>query len=276
MHDTFIAASFFANNSVTDSISCLCITRANRLTFLRLAIGDFVRQTHPLRELIILHDGDTADDQLLSDLAAPVANARVVKASAGLSLGELRNLSVAEATGDWVCQWDDDDRYHPERLALQLASAQATGAAYNYLQDQLHWFSESGRLCWDDWAIEAYPFNLIHGSLLARREHMPTYPSLARGEDSAHTASVFRLAHSRGLQVSRLSDKGWCYVYTFHGSNTWQAAHHEAISALKHLPAERLLPRLSNLDQRLGEYDPPLPAVQMRVGQGQWHWPLTT
>jgi hypothetical protein len=63
-----------------------------------------------------------------------------------------------------------------------------------------------------------------------------------------------------------LRGAGWCYIYTFHGSNVWEGEHHRAISALKGLPAARLLPRLQKLRQVLAEYRPNLPALHMRVG----------
>ena len=44
-------------------ISCLCVTRGDRPGLLSEAVGDFVRQTFPDRELVILHDGDEAADR---------------------------------------------------------------------------------------------------------------------------------------------------------------------------------------------------------------------
>ena len=39
-----------------------------------------------------------------------------------LTLGELRNLSVQYAQGEYVCQWDDDDYYSPLRLYEQYVN----------------------------------------------------------------------------------------------------------------------------------------------------------
>ena len=44
---------------------------------------------------------------------------RVVYIGPGVSLGAARNLTVDTARGAYVCQWDDDDLYHPERLRIQ-------------------------------------------------------------------------------------------------------------------------------------------------------------
>jgi glycosyltransferase involved in cell wall biosynthesis len=191
---------------------------------------------------------------------------RVEQVAAGQTLGALRNVAVALARGDWVCQWDDDDRYHPERLQLQWDCARSAGAAVNYLVDQLHWFSAEALLCWDDWSAEAYPMNFVQGTLLARRDVLPPYPDVARGEDTLQTHALLRADATLRFGVSRLEDHGWCYVYRFHGGNVWDAAHHRAISSQKHLSPARLLPRLDGLRRRLAEYRPPLPLLHMPTG----------
>jgi len=249
-------------------ISCLCVTRG-RLELLAEAIGDFARQTFADRELVILHDADDERHRAIAALAEaqPGATIRVERAPAGLRLGGLRTLAVARARGAWVCQWDDDDRYHPRRLQLQWDCAAAEGAAVNYLVDQLHWFCAEALLCWDDWDREPYPTNLIQGTLLARRDILPPYPDIPAGEDTAHTHALLRAAAVSGFGVSRLRGAGWCYVYRYHGGNVWNGAHHRAISLAKHLPPARLLPRLPALRERLAEYDARLPPLRLPIGR---------
>jgi glycosyltransferase involved in cell wall biosynthesis len=150
-------------------ISCLCITRGDRPALLSEAVSDFVRQTFSDRELLILHDGDQAVHAGVSEIAAAHAGAsiRIERVAPGPRLGELRNIAIARACGEWICQWDDDDRYHPERLRLQWDYAQSEQAAVNYLVDQLHWFQPDNVLLWDDWSGEPYPMNVIQGTILA-------------------------------------------------------------------------------------------------------------
>lgn len=233
------------------------------------AIGDYRRQTFPDRELLILHDGNDECHRAIMALAEPRPGApiRIERAAPGLRLGGLRTLAVDRANGPWICQWDDDDRYHPARLQLQWDAAAADAAAVNYLADQLHWFRTDGVLCWDDWDQEHYPMNLIQGTILARKDIMPPYPDLAAGEDTAQTHALLRAASETGFRVSRLRGAGWCYVYSHHGANVWDAAHHRAISLAKHLPPARLLPRLTVLRDRLAEYDPPLPPLRIPLGR---------
>lgn len=245
-------------------ISCLCVTRGDRPALLAEAVGDFARQSHVPRELVILHDGGDSLHARLAALAArwPEAVIRIEAAPPGLTLGALRNRALAAARGAWVCQWDDDDRYHRRRLDLQFEAAAAEGADAAFLVDQLHWFEADALLCWDDWEREPYPLNLIQGTVLARRDAMPPYPDLPRGEDTLQTHALLR----SGARIARLRGAGWCYVYRCHGGNVWDLAHHRAISAAKHLGPALLLPRLAVLRARLGEYEPKLPALAMPLG----------
>lgn len=251
-------------------ISCLCITRGDRPGLLSEAVSDFVRQTFTDRELVILHDGDEAAHAGVGAIVAAHAGAsiRIERTPPGPRLGELRNIAIERARGEWICQWDDDDRYHPERLRLQWEHAQSEQAAVNYLVDQLHWFRPDNTLFWDDWGAESYPMDIIQGTILARRAVMPPYPDIGRGEDTLQTHALFRAEASKAFRISRLRGMGWCYIYRYHGSNAWHAAHHRAISAAKHLTPPRLLPRLAQLRDRLQDYRPQLPSMRTHLGAG--------
>lgn len=244
-------------------ISCCTVTQPGRLPLLERCIGDFARQTYGPRELLILHDGDAGFDGEVKALASrfDAAEIRVHATAAGQSLGGLRNRVVALARGELVCQWDDDDRFHPLRLELQQQALAAGGNDFCFLSDQLHWFSASGELFWDDWSLEPYPLNFVQGSLLGRRDKLPRYPEVRRGEDTAVCLDILRAGH----RLARLKDRGWCYTYVFHGSNTFERSHHTAIARLKSLSPARLLSRESLLRARLAEYMPPLQPATMHL-----------
>ncbi len=252
-------------------ISCLTITQAGRSDILARAVADFARQTFAERELLIVHDGGAAFDAEVQVLAAanPAAPIRVFSAPPGLSLGALRNLSVDQAAGDYVCQWDDDDRYHPQRLEIQWQALHKENAEFCFLCDQLHLFADDARLFWDDWNNDAYPMNFIQGTLLGRKELMPRYPDARRGEDTDLMLQLLRAGHP----IARVRDAGWAYVYVFHGGNAWEKQHHAAIAQAKGLSPARLLAREAVLRKRLPEYQPPLGALEMPCGNGVIRFP---
>jgi glycosyltransferase involved in cell wall biosynthesis len=246
-------------------LSALMVTRPASLPWLPQAIGDFARQTLQDRELVVVHDGGdefTATLRVLCD--AHGVDAVIDRAAPGQPLGALRNRSVELARGTLVAQWDDDDRNHPQRLARQVDALHAQRAVAAFSTEQLHWFPARATLFWEDWQRDAWPLDVVQGTLVGVRAALPRYAGIARGEDSA---LLLALAQG-GATVARISDIGWSYVYTFHGANAWDAAHHVASATAKALAPARLLARESLLRARLAEYDPPLPALHVPCGRG--------
>lgn len=254
-------------------ISCVTITQPGRSRLLSEAVADFSAQTFADRELLIVHDGDAVLSAEISAIIAPFSSPaappiRVLKAADAPrpTLGDLRNTATREAAGDWICQWDDDDRFHPERLALQWNAMQSQGAAFCFLVDQLHWFEATSELFWEDWQTETYPLNFVQGSLLARRDLLPRYPALPRGEDTPVCWQIARGAEDGHYKIARLRGAGWSYLYRHHGGNAWDEAHHRAISTVRAMSPARLHAQLYLLQTRLAEYQPGLPALNMQVG----------
>lgn len=192
-------------------VSCLMVTRG-KLFPARLAIACFQYQTYENRELIIVVDDPTCElipyVTCLND-----DRIRLVLVSAGArTLGELRNISVASARGEYVCQWDDDDLYAPERIQTQLAALLSTQASACVLRRWTLWWPEANRL-----AISGA--RLWEGSILALRHVMPSYPALRRGEDTEMMASLTQRERVLSLEAPDL------YVYIHHGNNTFNEQH---------------------------------------------------
>jgi glycosyltransferase involved in cell wall biosynthesis len=246
-------------------ISALTVTREGALPRLANAIGDLARQTHPERELVVVHDADAAFHAAVELLALRAElPATVERVAPGQTLGELRNRAVALARGTLVAQWDDDDRHHPERLARQAEALVSRGASFAFLTEQLHHFPERGTLYWEDWSAEPYPLDFVQGTIVARRERMPAYAPMRRGEDTALCREIVK----SGATIARVRDAGWSYVYTYHGANAFAASHHRAIALAKQLSPARMLAREHLLRARLAAYDPPLPDVAVPCGDG--------
>jgi hypothetical protein len=134
-----------------------------------------------------------------------------------------------------------------------------------FLTDQLHHFAANRTMYWDDWNLEAYPLNLVHGSLLGSKAAMGRYPPLARGEDTPLILDLLR----RSRRIARLREHGYLYVYVFDEQNAWDYDHHAAISAWKRFHGPRLLALEPTLRARLAEYDPPLGPFVMPYEGGE-------
>lgn len=196
-------------------VSCLMVTRG-RLFPSRFAVDCFRSQTWAERELVLICDAPgTPIEAYCRELCDPRIRVVTPAQPAG-SLGELRNLSLRSARGDWICQWDDDDLYHPQRLELGMLLLQAMQADAVFLSRWMLW-SPAARKVGVSGARE------WEGSMLARRAAVPSYPGLARGEDTA----VMHQMLGRGRVA--LLDAPWLYTYVQTGVNTWTAQHFGAI-----------------------------------------------
>lgn len=250
-------------------ISCFTVTQEGRLASLARAVGDFARQTERERELVILHDGSAAFHESVTALARThdAASIRVLHAphAPKAPLGRLRNAAVDAARGEYVCQWDDDDRYHPRRLEVQLEALRKVNSDACFLVDQLHLFADAREMYWDDWSQEPYPLDFIHGTLFAQRDSLARYPDLPRGEDSGLVVAMLR----QGRTFARVREQGFLYVYVFDGRNTFDQAHHSAISLYKRFRGARLVRLEAPLRKHVAEYDPPLGAFSMPYSGGK-------
>lgn len=189
-------------------VSCLMVTK-DRFELARLSIGCFRRQTWPRKELIVL---DESADSRLRDWIAALADPdiRVVEVSSRESLGQLRNRSLELATGDFICQWDDDDLQHPARLEIAFAAMAATGTTTSLLSHEMMWMPQQRRLC----VIGRNP-RPQENTLLTPRGAAPRYPDLAKGED---TPAVYALL---GRERAVMLAAPQLYLYIAHGRNTW-------------------------------------------------------
>jgi len=158
-------------------VSCLMVTRGRSFPA-RFAVDCFRRQSWPERELVLVCD---APGTPVEDYCRTLGDARirvVVPDGPAASLGDLRNLSLRAARGDYVCQWDDDDLYHPQRLELGMLLLQSMRADAMFLSRWVLWSPQARR-------IGVSGAREWEGSMLARRACVPPYPALARGEDTA-------------------------------------------------------------------------------------------
>lgn len=111
-------------NGPLPKVSCILVFgKKERLRMARTSVNQFVAQTYPNKELIIVNSADT-----------PVTNrehpAVTEISSKSTTVGGMRNDGLAVAKGDYIrpC-WDDDDHYDPQLLAYQVATGRAAYGA---------------------------------------------------------------------------------------------------------------------------------------------------
>lgn len=91
------------------------IPTMNRREMVLQAVESVQRQSFPAWEIIVVSDGSTdGAPQAIADAFPQVT----IIQQQNLGLAVARNTGLAAATGDWICFLDDDDMWHPEKLAL--------------------------------------------------------------------------------------------------------------------------------------------------------------
>ncbi len=101
-------------------VSALMVTGKNpeRYPLARVSLGCFFDQTWANKELVIINHGT----EKVCSVADPRVKEVFVEKGPGVTLGDMRNWSIENATGDWCMTWDDDDWHHPTRMQNQMAN----------------------------------------------------------------------------------------------------------------------------------------------------------
>lgn len=255
----------------TISVSCLMVTH-RRPERARVSIDCYLRQTHPFKELVILCDGPATYRDLASHtstLERPDITIEYVMEGA-LTLGALRNRAIELASFAYVCQWDDDDLYHPLRLSLQLDAMVAAGGDASLLTDQLLLIEKTRRLYWCDWAqprARRWP-PAIPNTVLCPRDTPARYPMTGpnsrRSEDECFMAGV--LATQNAVAIRGL---GPAYVYVCHGDNTWPETHHLNLIHVTAMSRGRIDTRRDHLERFVREHHLPWPVLVCDDGDAE-------
>lgn len=187
-------------------VSCLMVT-SNRPRHAERAIECFIAQSYPNRELVVI-DGSESDQLQQGVEAIRIRKIKLHRERpAGRSMGELRNLAVQRSSGQYVCIWDDDDLYDPDRLSVQMSAINRLNADACFLARLQLW--------WPARRILALSFRRTwEGSLICAKDKMPLYLDLPKAEDQSIAYRLWRSQRVVMLDEPRL------YTYVFHGANT--------------------------------------------------------
>jgi glycosyltransferase involved in cell wall biosynthesis len=200
-------------------ISCLCVT-GNSINFLKRAIHCFNQQSYPNKELVLVYGSDnTQTNAYLNSLNDPRVRGFQLDDNNSYSLGEKRNFAIEKSNGEYFCQWDDDDWYHPDRLKEQL-------------EPLLKSFKDGSilifEIVFDDINKRAYGSTIrpLEHSIMCRKSVYLDgikYSNKDKGEDFDFIKSL-----KNNNMLFPIVNPG-LYVYVYHGKNSYPAEHFTAI-----------------------------------------------
>lgn len=214
-----------------DKVSCLIVT-ANRKHLLRRSLLSYKNQTHDNTEVVVVDNGHETVDDLLTEFSSDEVQYVRIEPSDDNILGDLRNISLEQATGDYLICWDDDDWFHPERVEVQLETLKEGFDACCLTGNIFHIDNEK-------FMEHPYIGSLPNGSpssIMHRKSSNIRYPSLPREEDTVYLNQWREEKRYKQLDLSY----SYLFVRVFHGTN---------VSGKKHF-----LRRLKNSPKRWLQY----------------------
>ncbi|HMG53254.1 MAG TPA: glycosyltransferase family A protein [Kofleriaceae bacterium] len=90
----------------------------NRARFIDDCLASVFDQRRAADEIIVVDDGSRPDERRHLDRFLP--RIRIVDQPRNMGVSAARNAGVREATGDWLAFNDSDDRWVPDKLAIQV------------------------------------------------------------------------------------------------------------------------------------------------------------
>jgi alpha-1,3-rhamnosyltransferase len=112
------------NSLPTDALVSVIVATNRRSPFLQEALASVGAQTHRRVEVLVIDDGSDDPDSIARTVALHPGVTLIRQAASGVSIA--RNAGVAAASGEILAFLDDDDRWHPRRLEIQLRALEQT------------------------------------------------------------------------------------------------------------------------------------------------------
>ncbi len=205
------------------TISCLLVTKnKEKFPFLKKAVQAFRDQTFKNKELIIIcgdYDFTKIIKEEVSDLITndECLLFHIEEEKLGLKLGDVRNISVEKARGDYIVNWDDDDINHPLRLETQFQFTINNNLDASFLADQLHYFYDTKEMYWVNWN------DGIPGTLMAKKS---CFQKVQHTSKSHHEDGDVKSLLIKNFKVDMLKKKGYLYMYSFNNFCVFEREHH--------------------------------------------------
>ena len=196
-------------------VSCLMCSRRPDLA--TQSIDMFLCQTYKNKELIIMVDTEEQkkdiDQYIYFDLQGVLnINVHVTKHDV---LGKIRNEGIELSKGEFICVWDDDDIYSPERISTQLEAIYHHNKPACTLSRTLLYF-EKDKECFLS-KIQPFGWEM---TLLCEKKYMPKYSEIQLGED---TQLLIELGNRQQITII---EGTYLYCYVYHDENAYPKQHY--------------------------------------------------
>jgi glycosyltransferase involved in cell wall biosynthesis len=152
----------------------------NRQELMAAAVASVLTQTYQEVELLVVDDGSTdSTPDLLTRMARSDHRLRVFRNESSRGAPHSRNLAISSASGHWITGIDDDDTFHPARVAAfvsywQMLEQAGAGFSCVFSQDvydhgtHLSQTHKQGNLEWND----LFEFNSIGNQAFTLTERL--------------------------------------------------------------------------------------------------------
>jgi len=213
------------------NISCVCVTK-DRPHFIKNTIKLFDIQNYTKKDLYIISQGSEKSNIFIKNYINSLNRKDIhfFTIQNNVSLGYARNAVVELAKGPIICQWDDDDIYHPCRLTTQYdnlrkSSKNLASLYFNFLK----YFYQDKKMFWCDWSNEEeISHRFLCGSIMFKKEVFYMfdnfYPSTGSQSDTEEDLNVLEKILNVG-EVAGVKE-GYQYIYVYHGDNVYDLDHH--------------------------------------------------
>lgn len=191
---------------------------ADRSRLARRAVECLVAQTWRNLELVIVDDGEEDYSPMLAEYARHIAvRYHRIPRDPNVHLGGLRNRALDLAEGDYCVQWDDDEWYHPERVAAQMRFLLDHALDAVVLRYVLVHLDEPGFV---SRAFRSDSVDGTCGTILHRRTRL-RYPNQKRSEDLVFLEQFAELGRVGCMEEG----SSQLFIRCYHGANTWGLEH---------------------------------------------------
>lgn len=175
---------------MTDPLCTVLICTHNRRELFKGALACYLSQEYENKELVVVESGSDRVHDLLQD----IPNCTYICFPAK-SLSEKRNVGVAGASGEFICNFDDDDWSGPRRVAAQVEMLIARPEAQIAGYSKCFWWDRIERVA------SHYRGSMWGASICYRKDFAIKHPwpeDITYAEDSQFIAEASLL----GLAVS--------------------------------------------------------------------------